>query len=547
MVAEKADQQGSILGDVIRVCRRRRRSVRVTDTTGAKLTGGDLLVRALVLRRLLRRQTLAPDEQHVGVLLPPTAAGVAVNLALALDRRIAVNLNYTLTAEILNGCLAQAGIRHVLTSRAFLEKVPLRLDTEYVYLEDFREAPTPRDKLTGAAQAYLLPAPLLMRVLGLHRIAPDDVLTIIFTSGTTDVPKGVILSHGNIATNVSAVADVIRLRSDDTLIGVLPFFHAFGYTATMWAPLALDVAIAYHVNPLEARQVGKLCREQRGTILLAAPMFLRTYVQRCEPADFATLEAVIAGGERLPSAVADAFMAKFKLTPVEGYGTTETSPIIAANIPPNRAPVDPSLVFRPGTVGKPVPGVRVRVTDLESGEELEPGQAGMLWVSGPNVMQGYLGRPEATAEVIRDGWYKTGDIVEIDADGFIRIVGRQSRFAKIGSEMVPHAAVEEALANLVGVDEEGGLKAVVVSVPDPAKGERLVVVHVTLPLSPDELVHGLAQAGLPNLFIPAPDSFVLVDELPHSGSGKLDIRQITRIAQQARRDRRDHGRVSGDV
>jgi acyl-[acyl-carrier-protein]-phospholipid O-acyltransferase/long-chain-fatty-acid--[acyl-carrier-protein] ligase len=537
-VVATAGERESILGDVIRVCRRRRRTVRVTDTTGAKLTGGDLLVRSLVLRRLLRRQTLAPDEKRVGVLLPPTAAGVAVNLALALDRRIAVNLNYTLTAEILNGCLAQAGIHHVLTSRAFLEKVPLRLDTDYVYLEDFREAPTPRDKLIGAAQAYLLPAKLLMRALGLHHIAPDDVLTIIFTSGTTGEPKGVILSHGNIASNVSAIADVIRLRSSDTLIGVLPFFHAFGYTATMWAPLALDVAIAYHVNPLEARLVGKLCREQRGTLLLAAPMFLRSYVQRCDLADFATLDTVIAGGERLPRAVADAFTAKFGLTPVEGYGTTETSPVIAANIPPNRAPVDPNLVCRLGTVGKPVPGVQVRVTDLERGEELGSGQPGMLWVSGPNVMQGYLGRPEVTAAVIRDGWYKTGDIVEIDEDGFIRIVGRQSRFAKIGSEMVPHAAVEEALANLVGVDEEGGLKAVVVSIPDPAKGERLAVVHVPLPLPPDELVHGLAQAGLPNLFIPAPDSFVLVDELPYSGAGKLDIRQITRIAQQAIRERR---------
>jgi acyl-[acyl-carrier-protein]-phospholipid O-acyltransferase/long-chain-fatty-acid--[acyl-carrier-protein] ligase len=268
-------------------------------------------------------------------------------------------------------------------------------------------------------------------------------------------------------------------------------------------------------------------------------MFLRSYAQRCDPADFATLEAVIAGGERLPPAVADAFTAKFGIRPVEGYGTTETSPLIAANIPPNRAPVDPTLVCRAGTVGKPVPDVRARVTDLESGQDLGPGQAGMLWVAGPNVMQGYLGRPEVTAEVIRDGWYKTGDVAEIDQDGFIRIVGRQSRFAKIGSEMVPHAAVEEALATLVGFDEEGGLKAVVVSVPDPAKGERLVVVHVPLPQPPDELVHGLAQAGLPNLFIPAPDSFVPVDELPHTGTGKLDIRRITRIAQQAMRERRN--------
>lgn len=518
---------------VIQSCRRHK-GWKVTDTTGAELGGKALLARAMVLRRLLRHGILDAEERHVGVLLPPSAAAVAVNLALTLDRRVPVNLNYTLSPELLDACIAQAGIRHVLTSRRVLERLGIAPTAELVILEDLREAPTKRDKAIGALQAYVLPVGQLLRLLGLHRVSGDDVMSIVFTSGSTSEPKGAMLTYANVASNVAAVDQVIHLRPSDVLVGVLPFFHSFGSTVTLWTLLASDISAAYHVNPLEAQAVGRLCRERRGTILLATPMFLRTYARRCPSEDMATLEVVVGGGERLPADVSDAFEAKFGVRPVEGYGATETSPLIAANVPPSRALGNPQTSAREGTVGRPVPGVTVKTVDRETGADLGPDQEGMLWVFGPNVMKGYLNRPDATAKVLRDGWYVTGDIATIDVDGFIRIVGRESRFAKIGGEMVPHIAVEEALTRLVGADDEGFQRVVVTSVPDDSTGERLVVVHTPLQQAPAELCRALAEAGLPRLFIPSPRDFVPVDHLPTVGTGKLDLKRLAQIAQEAR-------------
>lgn len=529
----KREATSQLTEHLLRGLRRRRRREKIADSTGVSLTGGELLTRSLVLRRLLRRHALRPDERYVGLLLPPTCAAVAANVALTLDHRVTVNLNYVLTSELLNSCIKQAGIRHVLTSRRFMERVPLELDAALVYLEDVRDRATPLDKAVGALQGFVLPIGLLQRVLGLHRVWDDDVLAVVFTSGSTGKPKGAMLTYGNVASNVEAVAGVLRVRATDVVLGILPFFHSFGYTITLWSVLILDVGAVYHVNPLEAKVIGKLMRERRGTILLATPLFLRTYLRRCDPTDFAALEVAITGGERLPAHLADAFEKRFGVRPVEGYGTTETSPLIAANIPPSRAMGDPSAVAREGSVGKPVPEVRVKVTDLETGAELGAGCPGMLHVAGPNVMKGYLGQPEATTAVIRDGWYVTGDVVSVDADGFITIVGRESRFAKIGGEMVPHGRIEEALMDLVGPDEDGGPRAVVTSIPDPAKGERLAVIHTALARSPRELVRGLVEEGLPNLYIPSEDSFVEVKELPTTGTGKLDLKGIKDVAMQA--------------
>ncbi|MDP9364930.1 MAG: AMP-binding protein [Chloroflexota bacterium] len=520
----------SLFRDLVRTSRRRRRRAKIADSTGVELSGGELLTRALVLRRLLRRDLLGPEERHVGILLPPSAGAVVANLALALDRRVTVNLNYTLTSESLNACLAQAGIRHVLTSRRFVERVPVQLDAELVFLEDLRDRPTPVDKGVAALQAYLAPTSFLLRRLGLHRVAADDVMTVIFTSGTTGRPKGVMLTYGNVTSNIGVVDYVVRPGRSDVMIGVLPFFHSFGSTVTLWGVLTRDMKGAYHTNPLEAQAVGALCRRHKGTILPAAPMFLRTYLHRGDAEDFATLEVVAVGAEKLPRDLSDAFEKKFGVRPVEGYGTTEMSPMVAANLPPERAGGDSEAARKEGSVGRPVPGVRAKVVDPESGAELGPGERGMLLVTGPNLMKGYLGQPEATAAVVKDGWYVTGDIAVIDEEGFIELVDRSSRFAKIAGEMVPFAAIERALHGLVGTDEEGGPRVVVTAVPDPARGERLVVVHTPLEQTPDALRRGLAEAGLPNLYIPSANSFLEVEQFPIVGSGKLDLQRIKRIA-----------------
>jgi acyl-[acyl-carrier-protein]-phospholipid O-acyltransferase/long-chain-fatty-acid--[acyl-carrier-protein] ligase len=264
--------------------------------------------------------------------------------------------------------------------------------------------------------------------------------------------------------------------------------------------------------------------------LLATPTFLRTYLRRCEREEFATLDVVVAGAEKLPIDLCDAFEERFGVRPTEGYGTTELSPLVSVNIPPSRALGGPGEGLKEGTVGRPIPGVRAKVTDLDTGQELGTGQAGMLWIKGPNVMKGYLGREDLTAEVIKDGWYTTGDVAEIDEEGYIRITGRQSRFSKIGGEMVPHIRIEETLNELIGDEEEETLKAVVTAVPDAKKGERLVVLHTALKQTPGQLRKALSERGLPNIYIPSEDSFFLVEEIPVLGTGKLDLRGLKQTA-----------------
>jgi acyl-[acyl-carrier-protein]-phospholipid O-acyltransferase/long-chain-fatty-acid--[acyl-carrier-protein] ligase len=514
---------------MLRECRHSRGRSKVADTTGADLNGGSVLMRSFILRRLLRREVLADDERYVAVLLPPSSGAVLVNAALALDRRVSVNLNYTATAEVLNACLKEAGIRHVLTSRKVMQKLDLKLDAELVFLEDFKDRVGLFDKLIGALQAHVVPVVLLERMLGLTQVSPDDPLTIIFTSGSTGEPKGVVLSYDNIGTNVTAIGQVVQLRSTDVLLGILPFFHSFGYTVTLWTVLTLAPKGAYHFSPLDARIVGELCRKQRGTILLATPTFLRSYLRRCEPDDLKTLDVVVVGAEKLPGELSDAFEKQFGVRPVEGYGCTELSPLVSVNIPPSRDPKEGQVLLKEGTVGRPVPGVAAKVTDLDTGAELGVDQPGMLWIKGPNVMQGYLNQPEKTAQVVVDGWYKTGDVALLDRDGFIKITGRQSRFSKIGGEMVPHVRIEELLNEIVGAADEQ-LKLVVTAVPDARKGERLVVVHTPLEQSADVVCKELQKRGVPNLWIPGTDSFLQVEQIPILGTGKLDLRALKETA-----------------
>jgi acyl-[acyl-carrier-protein]-phospholipid O-acyltransferase/long-chain-fatty-acid--[acyl-carrier-protein] ligase len=453
---------------------------------------------------------------------------VLANSALAIDRRIAVNLNYTVAADVMNQCIAQCGVRHVLTSPRLLERFPLKIDAGVVFLEDLRKKITWADKLIAAAQAWLLPAALLERWLGLTRIKMDDLLTVMFTSGSTGQPKGVMLTHRNVGSNVEAVDEIVHLVPQDVLVGVLPMFHSFGYTTTLWTVLTLVPKAVYHYTPLEPRQIGKLCRQHRATILITTPTFLRSYLRRCEPEDFATLDVVFTGAEKLSPELAEAFEKRFGVRPVEGYGATELSPVVSGNIPPSRD-LSGRQGLREGTVGRPLPGISAKVVHLETGEELGPDQPGMLMIKGPNVMQGYLGQPELTAQVIHDGWYRTGDVAMIDRDGFIHITGRVSRFSKIGGEMVPHLRIEEALNRMLNVDEDR-IGLAVTAVPDARRGERLVVLHTGLDLTPEVICRHLAAVGLPPLWIPSQDSFYQVEAIPVLGTGKLDLKGLKELA-----------------
>lgn len=521
--------QLSLPRQMLRSCARNRFRRKAVDTTGGKLTGGQTLMRALILRRLLERHVLAPDEKRIGVLLPPSTGGLVVNAALALMGRVAVNLNYSASEETINACIKAAGIRHVLTSGKVLEKLGMNLAGEAVLLESFKDKVTFGDKLAGAVGGYLTPVAALERRLGLGAIDMQDPVTIVFTSGSTGRPKGVVLTHDNIVSNIRAFESAVHLDRDDVLLGILPFFHAFGYTVTLWAPLILDLSGAYHFNPLDAKQVGKLCHETKATILLSTPTFLRSYIKRVPPEEFATLDVVVVGAEKMPIPLAETFEKRFGVRPVEGYGATELAPVAAVNIPPTRSRT-PEPDLREGSIGKPLPGVQARVVDPETFVELPVDAEGMLEVTGPNLMQGYLDDPEKTAEVVKDGWYITGDMARIDPDGFIYITGRQSRFSKIGGEMVPHLRVEEEIQNYLAAEDEERQLAVVTGVPDEKKGERLVVLHLPIDKTPDEIATALRAVGLPNLWIPGTDSFLEVQELPLLGSGKLDLKGLAKKA-----------------
>jgi acyl-[acyl-carrier-protein]-phospholipid O-acyltransferase/long-chain-fatty-acid--[acyl-carrier-protein] ligase len=514
----------------LRMCRRRFFAPKIADSSGAELSGGKMLLAALALRRALVNKLLAPDEKYVGLLLPPSVGATVSNIALVLAHRVGVNLNYTVSSEVMNSCIRQCGIRRVLASRRLMEKINLSIDAEIVYMEDFRSRVSVRDKAIAAMQS-VLPLAILERMLGLMRIKPHDLLTVIFTSGSTGEPKGVMLTHANVSSNIEAMDELVNLKASDVAIGVLPFFHSYGYTATLWTVLAFDPKGVYHFNPLDAGQVGKLCKQHRGTLLMATPTFLRSYLKRCEPDQLSSLNVVFASAEKLPKELSDAFETKFGVRPMEAYGATELSPLVAVNVPPSRSNNADQIMAKEGTVGRPIPGITAKIVNPESGEDLASGAAGMLLIKGPNVMKGYLHRPDLTEKVIRDGWYITGDIARIDDDGFIQITGRESRFSKIGGEMVPHLKIEETLHKLLGLGEED-LSVAVTAVPDARKGERLIVFHLPISKAPQQICRELQEAGLPNIWIPSPDSFCQVESIPVLGTGKLDLKGLKDLAHE---------------
>jgi acyl-[acyl-carrier-protein]-phospholipid O-acyltransferase/long-chain-fatty-acid--[acyl-carrier-protein] ligase len=355
------------------------------------------------------------------------------------------------------------------------------------------------------------------------------VATVIFSSGSTGDPKGVLLTHFNIGSNVEACLQAIRVRPADRLLGILPMFHSFGYLS-LWLAANSEMAAVFHPNPLDAASIGGLVQRYGVTVLLATPTFLRIYLRRCSPAQFGSLRIVLTGAEKLPERLSLAFEDYFGIRPLEGYGATECSPVIAGSTLDFRA----SGIFQPGSrrgfVGQPLPGIAVRIVDPETFERLPAGEQGMIIVKGPNVMKGYLGRDDLTAQFIRDGWYITGDIGLMDEDGFLKVTDRLSRFSKIGGEMVPHGRVEEALHEAAGADEQ---VFAVTAVPDERKGEKLVVLHT---LKEDEIpgiLEKMGASGLPNLFIPKPDQFVHVAKMPVLGTGKLDLREVRRVALEA--------------
>jgi acyl-[acyl-carrier-protein]-phospholipid O-acyltransferase/long-chain-fatty-acid--[acyl-carrier-protein] ligase len=454
-----------------------------------------------------------------------------VNFSALLMGKVPVNLNYTLSEESLSSCIQQCDIKTVLTSRAFVEKVKLKVSVDTLFLEEFAARPGTLERLSALMCAWLAPVRLLERSLGCRNpVQLDDLATVIFSSGSTGNPKGVMLSHYNIGSNIQQLEQIFGLDQKDGVVGVLPFFHSFGFTGTLCMPAVCGVRVVYYPNPLEAKAIGPLVQQYALTFLLATPTFLQLYLRACAPEDFGSLRVVMTGAEKLPERLAAAFEEHFGIRPLEGYGCTECGPAVAVNTLDFRAAGFRQVGGKRGKIGHPLPGMSVRIVETETGSPVPMGQPGLLLVRGPNIMQGYLGRPDKTAEVLKDGWYTTGDIAALDEDGFLQITDRLSRFSKIGGEMVPHVRVEEKLHEFAGAAEQ---LFVVTGVPDERKGERLVVLHKLADGKLEPCLEKLSKSDLPNLWKPRPDQFFHVEAFPYLGSGKLDLRKVREIAAES--------------
>jgi acyl-[acyl-carrier-protein]-phospholipid O-acyltransferase/long-chain-fatty-acid--[acyl-carrier-protein] ligase len=521
VAALRFEQKDVLHRHVMQTAKRRWRRFCTADSTGKELTYGHMLIGALLLSRWIR--TRCAGERMVGLVLPASVGGALANVATMLAGKVPVNVNFTAGREGMAGALAQCDITTIITSRIFLARAKIDALPGMVFIEDALKAITPAQRVRMAIVARLLPVRLLARLYAPEPARADDLATVIFSSGSTGVPKGVMLSHRNILSNIEGMAQIYWVTGEDRVLGVLPFFHSFGFTGTLWFPFVHGFGVVYHPNPMDAGPIGELVQKYRVTLMITTPTFCNAYLRKCSKEQFATLRYAVVGAEKLREPLARDFLAKFGLTLLEGYGCTEMAPVVSVNMPD--APYG-QRGTKLGTVGHPLPGVVARVVDPETGVPLEPDQPGLLLVKGGNRMLGYLNRPDLDREAFRDGWYVTGDIAAIDEDGFIRITDRLSRFSKIAGEMVPHVKIEETISHVL--DDQS---CAVTSIPDESKGERLVAFYTKPGVTPQELWSGLAGTELPKLWIPKRENIHWLEALPLLGTGKLNLRELKRLAE----------------
>ncbi len=481
--------------------------IAVEDPIAGALTYKRLLAGAAILGAKL--MPLAPEGRPIGVMLPNANGAVATLLALMSAGRVPAMINFPAgAANILAGCKA-AQLTTILTSRAFIEKA--RLDNlitaltgkvSIVYLEDIRTTISFADKIRGLLHAY---QPLVKR-------KPDDWAVILFTSGSEGVPKGVVLSHRNMLANAAQAAARIDFGRMDKVFNVLPVFHSFGLTVGVVLPLVSGVRIYLYPSPLHYRTVPELIYGVNATIMFGTDTFLSGYARSAHPYDFRSLRYILAGAEPVKESTRRVYMEKFGLRILEGYGVTETAPALALNTP---------MFNKFGTVGRILPGMEARLEKVEGVEE-----GGRLSVRGPNVMLGYLKADKpGVLEPPTQGWHDTGDIVTVDAQGYVTIKGRAKRFAKVGGEMVSLAAVEMIAAELWPL-----APVAVIAVPDARKGERLILVTQQKDATRSQFQAFARERGAAELMLPS--EIMILDKMPLLGSGKVDLLSLAKLVQE---------------
>ena len=495
----------------------------------SKLSRSKLLGAAAAFSRYLRKQF---SDERIAIVLPASKGSTVANLAVTLANKVPVDLNFTMGRAANESCCRRANLRVAISATPFMERLKdfpwpekiLKLDELLPHMK--------REIIFWWIISVLAPARLLLRLLQIPKNGGHAEAVLLFTSGTTGEPKGVVVSHRNVVGNVSQFRQLLDARKTDAILGSLPFFHTFGSTVTLWYPLIEGVRVVTFPNPLEAAKCAALIDQYELTFLLATPTFLRLYLRKAEPEQLRTLRLIIVGAEKLPLDLASHFEERFQKKVFEGYGLTETAPVVSVNLPaPDTkkavAQVQPSS--RMGSVGRLAPGIAAEIREPETNRQLSLYDTGMLWLRGPNIFEGYLHDPKRTAEVLHDGWLKTGDIARFDDDGFLYIEGRLSRFSKIGGEMVPHEAIEQKIVDLLELSGRDERPIAIIGVQDEAKGEALVLLSaVDIDLA--ELRKKLQEAGVPNLWIPK--QVQRVEAIPVLASGKLDLKKCQERAAE---------------
>lgn len=494
---------------------------------GTTLSRGKLLGAAIALSRHLKKNHL---EKRIGIVLPPGKGGVVANLAVTVAGKIPVNLNFTASRASIESAKEQAGLRTTISARALTKRLEdFPWTAQVLHLDE--TLPKMKPLILGWwIFSLLVPSRLLARILRIPRIGDRAEAILLFTSGSSGEPKGVVLNHRNILGNVSQFAVMLNAQKDDLILATLPFFHSFGCTVTLWYPVIEGVRILTFPTPLETAKIASLIERYAATLILAAPTFLRGYLRKAEPQQLRSIRLVITGAEKLPLDLAEAFESRFGKHVFEGYGLTETSPVVSVNLPeptPSKPSESVQPSSRPGSTGKMAPGIAAEIRDPETDRKLSLHESGMLWLRGPNIFEGYLNDPKRTTEVLQNGWLKTGDLGRFDEDGFLYIEGRLSRFSKIGGEMVPHEAVEQRISHSLGISGESDRVLVLIGVPDEAKGEALVLLSA-VDIDLGQLRSKLQEAGVPNLWIPK--TIRRVDAIPVLASGKLDLTKCKELA-----------------
>ena len=513
----------------------------IDGLSGVTMPNFKLLGVSMTIAQMLRKRA----DKRIGIILPPGPGAVIALLACLLAGITPVMINYASSRASFESTVRQAGLKTFITARKFMEKLPNFAwppQEQLIVVEDLLKTLPKLKTIANVLLAKAAPASIICRMFETDAHHGQDEAIMLFTSGSSGEPKGVALTHRMVLANVAQCACRIPLY-DEKFLGSLPIFHSFGLTVTLMLPLLSGYSICAYPNPTDARTLCELTKKHKLTLLCATPTFARAMLRRAEADTFASVRTFIVGAEKLQPDLENEYRTRCGISLLEGYGLTEATPVCSVNIP-DAPPVPGSAFYVPGTVSRSIgallPGIAVRITDVDDDEtELPLTERGMIWFRGANVFSGYVGKPELNPTIFKDGWFKSGDIGQLDLNGFVTLGGRLSRFSKIGGEMVPHEGIEHAISQILNLPAEGSVQIAITGVVNEQKGEALVLLsalpeHQRSSQEKEILSHlraELARQEYPNLW--APKYLVPVEAIPVLPTGKLDLRGCRLLAEEA--------------